>query len=264
MVEKTTDKIIGELRKLTGKRNIYLAKRGNASILASLECAKKLGKNTVLMQDQGGWITYPQYSRELGMEAIELKTDYGVILLPELESALKKRKNAILMLHSCAGYNAAQPMDEIAALCEKHGCFLINDATSTISKKELLKGDIILASFGPAKPINLGKGGFIAADFEIQAKTNPIDATEEENKELLEKITNLSQRMEFLLSARKKVIDGLKGFDIVKKGSWGINVIVKYKSEEEKRSITGYCEKNKLEYVLCPRYIRIKENAVSI
>ena len=44
----------------------------------------------------------------------------------------------------------------------------------------------------------------------------------------------------------------------------GHNVIVKFNTDEEKEKIINYCDKNELEYTLCPRYIRVEENAVSI
>jgi len=43
-----------------------------------------------------------------------------------------------------------------------------------------------------------------------------------------------------------------------------INVIIKFDDEEVKQRIIEYCKENNLEYTVCPRYIRVNENAVSI
>ena len=64
------------LQGLLGKKKIFLTQSGDHSILYSLELAKKLGKEKVFIQDQGGWLTYRDYPKKLKMQKIELKTDY--------------------------------------------------------------------------------------------------------------------------------------------------------------------------------------------
>ncbi|MBI4141867.1 hypothetical protein HY484_03010, partial [Candidatus Woesearchaeota archaeon] len=39
---------------------------------------------------------------------------------------------------------------------------------------------------------------------------------------------------------------------------------VKFNNEQEKQQLIDYCNKNKYEYTLCPRYIRVMDNAISI
>ena len=62
----------------------------------------------------------------------------------------------------------------------------------------------------------------------------------------------------------KKIKNDLKEFDVIHRESKGINVIVKFKDDEEKEKIINCCKTNSYEYTVCPRYIRVNENAVSI
>ena len=83
------------LRTLTGKKNIVFTSRGNTSILATLKYAKNKGYSTILIQDQGGWMTYPQYISRLKLNEVRLTTNYGLINLDEL----KNYKDVVLIKH---------------------------------------------------------------------------------------------------------------------------------------------------------------------
>ena len=54
---------IEKLQELTGKSEIKLVESGDHAILYALKFAKKLGKERVLIQDQGGWMTYRDYPK---------------------------------------------------------------------------------------------------------------------------------------------------------------------------------------------------------
>jgi hypothetical protein len=248
------------LENLTGKEHIKLVSRGNKALLYALKIAKKLGYTKVLIQDQGGWITYKQYPTRLKMDVIELKTDFGLTDLKDLEK--KANETSVFLLNSMAGYFALENIEEVYNICMRKKCLLINDATGSIGRDQARKGDIIVGSFGNAKPVNIGKGGFIAtqnSDF-----FNQIQILEEEFPELNKKLEELPKRLEFFDKVRKKIIKDLKGHEIIHKDKKGINVIIKFINEEEKTDIINYCENNDFEYTLCPRYIRVNCDAISI
>ena len=77
--------IKSKLKRLTDKKNIVFVKRGNAAVLEITKLAKKLGKEKVIIQDQGGWITYKQFAGKQNLMCIEIKTDYGLTNLEDLE-----------------------------------------------------------------------------------------------------------------------------------------------------------------------------------
>ncbi|MBW2984917.1 hypothetical protein KY361_07380 [Candidatus Woesearchaeota archaeon] len=264
------DKITDLLKKLSSHPFIELTSRGNTAIFAALYCARKLqlGKKNILIPDQSGWFTYKKYPKMLGLNPIEVKTDYGIIDLDDLK---KKSENANCLLYSTpAGYFAEQPVKEIYSVCKKNKCMVILDVSGSIGRHDYgAYCDFAVCSFGEWKPVNLGYGGFVSAlEKEFFEKPKEIFNTtsfdEKYFPELIEKLKSLKKRYELFDRVNKKIKKGLKDFDILHKDSDGINVIVKFKDELEKDKIVKYCEKNKLEFTICPRYIRVKEKAVSI
>lgn len=255
-----------KLCELVGKKYLVFTPRGNASIKMSLEVLKLSGEyNSVLMQDQGGWLTYPQFILKLKFEKVELKTDYGLVEPKDLSN----HKNTILLINSMPGYAALQDMEVIAEACKENNIFLINDASGSIGNDEAKYGDIIIGSFGDAKPIEVGEGGFIATDdekiYKELCELNVFKPEEEFLDALDKKIDSLDERLLFFDIKRQEAIEFLKlKHEIIHEYNKGINVIVKFKSEEEKNEITEYCKENNLEFTECPRYIRVNCPAISI
>jgi len=98
------DEIIAKLKSLTGKDKIILTRRGNKALKFTLKALKDLDRTKILIQDQGGWITYPQYAKDLGFGLMEIKSDYGLIDLAELKT--KADSKSIILINSMPGYIA--------------------------------------------------------------------------------------------------------------------------------------------------------------
>ena len=75
---------------------------------------------------------------------------------------------------------------------------------------------------------------------------------------------DLEKRLFLLKKLTEKIKKDLGKFDIIHKDKKGINVVVKFKDENEKKKIVDYCRDNDYEYTECPRYIRVNCNAISI
>lgn len=264
------EEIKKELRKLSGHDNIELTSRGNTAIFAALYCARKLqlDKKIVLIPDQGGWFTYKKYTKMLGLIPVELETDYGVIDLKDLGE--KAPKANCIIYSDLAGYCAEQPVKEIYNICKKNDVAVILDVTGSVGKSVLGKhADFCLASFGKDKPVNLGYGGFLTAQKkEYFEKPKEIFRTTGFDKayseDLLKNLKDLKKRYDLFEKANKKIKNDLRDSEIIHKDKKGINVVVKFKDEEEKQKIIDYCDKNNYQFTLCPRYIRVKCKAVSI
>ncbi|MBW2972916.1 DegT/DnrJ/EryC1/StrS family aminotransferase [Candidatus Woesearchaeota archaeon] len=248
-----------KLQELTGKKKIKLVESGDHAILSVLKFLKSIGKEKVLIQDQGGWLTYRDYPKKAGLEKVELKTDYGIIDISDLKE--KADEKSVLLVNSLNGYFSEQPMEEITEICAEKKCLLVNDASGSIGTELAQIGDIIIGSFGKDKPVNLHYGGFIAFDedysFEGEFDSAKLAALDEE----LDKLFARQLRWNGM---HWKIKADLKDFDIIHKEKTGINVIVKFKDEKEKEKIIKYCDENKLPYTICPRYIRVNCDAVSI
>ena len=247
-----------KLQELTGKQKIKLVESGDHAILYVLKFMKKLGKEKVLIQDQGGWLTYRDYPKKAGLEKVELKTDYGVLDFEDLRE--KADEKSVLLVNSLNGYFSEQPMEVISEICAEKKCLLINDASGSIGTELAKVGDVIIGSFGRDKPVNLHYGGFIAYDegeFEGEFDSSKLEMLNEELNKLFAKLLAWETK-------NIKIKQDLKEFDVIHRNSKGINVVVKFSNEDEKEKILKYCKENELPYTLCPRYIRVNCDAVSI
>jgi hypothetical protein len=232
--------------------------------------AKQNGAGTILIPDQGGWLTYKTFPQILGLKIIEVKTDYGILDLKDLEK--KAASGSVLIFNSLAGYIAPQPLKEISKICRAKGCLLIEDASGSLGIEGLCDGrlsDIIVASFGKWKPANLGYGGFISTNTQKFFDIDPelwltFRFLPEFEAGLLAKLDNLNARREKLMGECAKLKSELAVFDIIHKDKAGLNVIVKFRSDAEKEKIINHCRKSGYEFTLCPRYIRVMDRAVSI
>jgi len=248
------------IKEVLGKKYVYLVDRGNSAIKLALQVAKNKGFEKAYIQDQGGWLTYRQFPKKMGFEVVELKTDGGLIIPAGLmgQNNFAVSKKNVLLYQSMAGYCAEQDTEEIR---KNFGGLIILDLCNLGDKVEF-EADIFIGSFGKDKVVNLGYGGFIASDFEIDIKGYEFDMNKE--GELLEKLYASKKRLKFLYHKNRKVKLDLNSLDVIHKDKKGINVIVKFKNDKEKEDIIDYCNKKSYEYTLCPRYIRVNEDAVSI
>ena len=283
--ETLKKRIKTDLKKVTDKKNVMFFSRGNSAIKDIIRLAKILGKEKVLIQDQGGWITYRQFANKAGLMCIDVMTDYGLTDLDDLER--KADGKSIFIVNSLAGYYAEDDILKISKICEKKHCLLINDVSGSIGTKIAKYGNLSFGSFNKWKPIDLFCGGFIAFDdnvpsnYELNAETQQVvqnffdtkeyfeNVKEHEFKEkdlvkLEKKMNNLDKRNKFFSKMHWKIKKDLKDLKVIHPKKKGINVIIKYDNDEEKNKILKYCDENKLEYTECPRYIRVNEQAISI
>jgi hypothetical protein len=254
-----------QLKELTAKKHIFFTDRGNSSILLALKLAKNLGKKKAFIQDQGGWITYGQFLRKLKFEVINLETDYGVI---KLNSLKEPDDSSLLLINSMPGYHALQEdIGKIEKLCRDKKCILINDVSGSIGRKESKHGDIILGSFGEWKPVEVKYGGFIAFDepsYEKFFKDNFAKEVRDFYKELDEKLKELASKLKRIDETTEEIKEKLKNFEIIHRQSKGLVVIARFNNDEEKMKLLDFCRLFGYEHTLCPRYIRVLENAISI
>jgi hypothetical protein len=267
-------KVIKLLQKYTKHDHVRLVQRGNAAIFCALAVVKKINPRPfILIPDQGGWISFKTYPKLLGFDVRTVKTNRGLIDLIDLEK--KAESGAALMVTSFAGYFAEQPMSYISKICKRYKCLLIEDASGAVGDEELCDGefsDIIVGSFGRWKPISAEYGGFISA-----AKKDYLDAASEifsttnhypRYDILLEKLEDAKARIKEMIKAaadvKEDISKSLPHLKILHKDLRGLNVVVRYMSEAEKEEIEQYCDEKGFDYVECPNYIRLEEEAISI
>ncbi len=251
---------------LTGSESLVWTSRGNSSIRMALKLAASQGRKKVVLLDQGGWMTYPQYVVRLGLEMIELRSDFGLIKGDELISRLSSRlgpedefSGCVLLINSMPSYAFYQDMSEISRVCKENDIFLINDVTGSIGTPQATFGDLVLGSFGKEKPIPLGLGGFIASRDLLESEEQadlPFD-------ELLTLLESLSSRQERIRILVKEVKEDIPVGLLIHPEQEGFNVIARFSTEDEKEKLINIAKDLEVEYTFCPRYIRVQTDAIS-
>ena len=256
------------LKVLTKQDHVLFTRRANESIRMSMRIVTKLEKSNVLYQEEGGWLTYKKYIEQANLFPLILSTNDGLIFEKELSL---HEHDSVLLINSMAAYSILHDMSSVSNACFTNDVFLVNDVSGSIGTNEATFGELVLGSFGNGKPVNLGTGGFLATNnpdlFDFLKELEPDFKEEELNFVLLEKkLLNLEQRRQFLRNKVISVKEDLKkqNFNIVHPDGEGLNVIVRFSNEEEKKQIEKYCEDSDLEFTVCPREIRILDDAISI
>lgn len=238
-----------KLRQLTGHNYVYITSRGDAAIKEALKDCKK-----VLIPEEGGWLSYKKVPKSYS----EIKCNSSKIDLVDLKQKVETNQFDALLYQNPGGYFAEQPMKEIYALC-KNRCKVIIDVSGAIGTK-LCDGrfaDVMVGSFGKWKLVEAGEGGFISSNKELL-----VD--EFDDLIVLEQIrialVDLDNKIKKLTDRRKQIIDDLKNYKLLYPRDLGFVVIV----EGHPPEVINYCKKNQLEFTICPRYIRVNKEAISI
>lgn len=247
------------LKRLTGKKNVYLMDRWVNAVGQALErCYEASSEgfsspNTILVPDQAGRSIFLAQKDKFNL--IELKTHLGSVLLTHLR-AIANEKSMVLM-SSLGGFFAKQPMREIDEICKIKNTLLINDISGSIGTYDAEYGDILVCDF---KPLGF-ECAFIACDEKLNIKES-FDVLRYD--ELYDWLDKLNGKILKIKELSKKVKEDLKEFEVVHRESESLVVVVRYRNDEDKDKMLKYCEDNKFEYKLCPKYIRLKEKAISI
>lgn len=258
-----------KIKILTNAEDVKLTSSGNNSIFVALSFIK----GDIIIPDQGGWHGFKQIAKFLGKEIVTLKTDLGLIN-PKNIDELDISDNSALIFTSFAGYAADQDIKSISRYCKNNGITTIEDASAGIGdEKELLgnckNSDIVIASTGQPKIINVGSGGFIATNDENTFKESSPQLKLSKTNEIIasgiyEEINSVKENLQRTLNATdylKKHID-----NTIHAKKRGVNLIIKdddakQKTWELKKQLpidkSGFINK-------CPNYNRVKTKAISI
>lgn len=278
-------KVKSELQSLTGTNNAILLGKGADAVAEVMSLVKRLGKQYVLVQDQGNSPLYKQYALKNGLMCIELKTDYGLTNLEDLDK--KANKKAVFLVHSLPGYHAEEQMQKIAKICAKNQCTIINDVCGSLGTKNASVGDIKFTSFNQHDPADLGMGAAVMFNDHLPLYIDMIPGTqwlwrrlfntkhhfkdvpeavfkETELERLYRKLTVVRKKQKAQQEQQQRIKQELKKFDVIHPTHPGINVIVGYQGNDEKIAIIKYCEIRKFPYTECPRLVRVNDQAISI
>ena len=260
---------IEKIKKLTSHENAKITSSGNNSIFIALSAVK----GDVIVPDQGGWHGFKQIAKFLNKNIITLKTDFGLINTKYFDE-LEMKDDSALIFTSFAGYCAEQDTKSISKYCKNNGITTIEDASAGIGDKQKLLGngnlsDIIIASTGSPKIINVGNGGFIStSNSEIFSKTLIPQKLSKTSKIVCGgidcELENVSEKLELSLNATKHVKNNIK--NTLHANKRGLNVIIPHQNAKE----IGWNLKKSLQIdksgfiTTCPNYNRVKQKAIAV
>lgn len=267
-IERNFEKsCIDKISDLTTKEHVKITSSGNNSIFIALSAIK----GDIIIPDQGGWHGFKQIARFLDKNIITLKTDAGLISTDYLDE-LETGDESALIFTSFAGYTAEQDIKSIVSYCKNNSITTIEDASAGIGDSEKKLGcqsDIILASTGSPKIINVGSGGFIATNDEDVFTSTTLPQKLSKTTEIIcsgidNEIDNVGKNLELSLNATEHVKKHIP--NILHADKRGINVIIPHENSKSicwdlKKTLTT--DKSGI-ITTCPNYNRVKQKAICI
>ena len=258
---------IDKIRDITTKEHVKITSSGNNSIFIALSAIK----GDIIIPDQGGWHGFKQIAKFLDKNIITLKTDAGLISTDYLDE-LEISDESALIFTSFAGYTAEQDIKSIVSYCKNNSITTIEDASAGIGDSEKKLGcqsDIILASTGSPKIINVGSGGFIATNDEDVFTSTTLPQKLSKTTEIIcsgidNEIDNVGKNLELSLNATEHVKKHIP--NILHADKRGINVIIPHENSKSicwdlKKTLTT--DKSGI-ITTCPNYNRVKQKAICI
>ena len=258
-----------KIRDLTSHEFAKVTSSGNSSIFIALSAVE----GDIIVPDQGGWHGFKQIAKYLNKDIITLKTDFGLIDPTKMDE-LDIKENSALIFTSFAGYTAEQDTKAISKYCKSNSITTIEDASAGIGDNEnrLANGkysDIIIASTGSPKMINVGSGGLITAhDKDVFEKTKMPQKLSKTNNIICSGIDSeldlVEKNLELTLNATEHLKNNIP--NVIHNDKRGVNVIIPHNNAKEiswnlKKSLT--IDKSGF-ITTCPNYNRVKQKAIAI
>ena len=258
---------INKIKKLTKKDNVKITSSGNNSIFIALASVD----GDIIIPDQGAWHGFKQIAKFLNKNILILKTDDGIINTDYLNEMDIKDSSALIFT-SFAGYSAEQDIGSINDYCLEKNILTIEDASAGIGDNQSRLGkhsDIILASTGSPKMINVGMGGFIASNNdEIFKKTSLPQKLSKTSKIVCSGIDNeldyVKKNLEVTLNATKYIKKHID--NAIHTSKRGVNVIIPHNDAKNKCwNLKKILTTDKSGIITtCPNYNRVKQKAICV
>lgn len=263
------ERCIEKIKDLTSHESVKITSSGNNSIFIALSAIE----GDIIIPDQGGWHGFKQIAKFLNKKLITVETDLGIINPNRLDK-LDISPNSALIFTSFAGYSGEQDVKKISKYCKSNGIITIEDASAGIGDEKNCLGngnysDIIIASTGSPKMINVGSGGFITTNNkEFLDRTKLPQKLSKTNEIICSGINNelnyVKTNLELTVNATHYLKNNID--NTIHDNKRGVNVIILHDNSKE----IGWNLKKKLPInkrgfiTTCPNYNRVKQKAIAI
>jgi hypothetical protein len=266
--ESMKNQCIEKLSLITRKKHIFFMDKCRDAAELIMHYSKDRGFTNLIIQEEGGWYTYEKSAQKLGMDVLSAPMFKGVLI----KDKFPFKDNSLIILNTNPGYAFIEPLSFYDDF-KKLNTIIVNDIVSSIGDDISLKGDILIGSFGKNKPLTISSGGaFVACDnlemhkelLTLKESFYPESGKDVSFNELIFALDNVNNKKKRWsdYSTKIKVLLLQNGFDVMNLND-SINIFVKT-SNDERENLINFCVEHNLEYVLCPKYIRTMQEAVSI
>lgn len=267
--ENMEAKAMDKIKSLTGHENVKITSSGNNSIFIALSAIE----GDIIIPDQGGWHGFKQIAKFLSKNIITLKTDLGLINTEYLEE-LDLKENSALIYTSFAGYCAEQDTQSISKYCKDNNITTIEDASAGIGDRKNRLGngkyaDIIIASTGSPKIINVGSGGFITSNDEDIFRKTSLPQKLSKTSEIVCggiccELDNVGEKLELTVNATKHLKNNIE--TTLHANKRGVNVIIPHDNAKEiSWNLKKLLPIDKSGFITtCPNYNRVKQKAIAV
>lgn len=270
-LENTTFEKDCEIRvcELTSAEHGRITSSGNNSIFAALNSVN----GSIIIPDQGAWHGFKQIAKFLKKEIILLKTDLGLINPNEIDE-LDIPDDSALIYTSFAGYTAEQDVKAISKYCKSNGITTIEDASAGIGDEKKILGscrnsDIVIASTGEPKIINVGSGGFICSNDEKVFRESSLPLKLSKTNEIIssgiyEELKSVERNLQVTVNATNYLKKHIP--NTIHSDKRGVNLIIRDDDSKEKTwKLKKVLPINRSGFITqCPNYNRVKAKAISI
>ena len=270
-LENTTFEKDCEIRvcELTSAEHGRITSSGNNSIFAALNSVN----GSVIIPYQGAWHGFKQIAKFLKKEIILLKTDLGLINPNEIDE-LDIPDDSALIYTSFAGYTAEQDVKAISKYCKSNGITTIEDASAGIGDEKKILGscrnsDIVIASTGQPKIINVGSGGFICSNDEKVFRESSLPLKLSKTNEIIssgiyEELKSVERNLQVTVNATNYLKKHIP--NTIHSDKRGVNLIILDDDSKEKTwKLKKVLPINRSGFITqCPNYNRVKAKAISI
>ena len=268
-IENFENRCVEKIKRLTSHEFVEMTSSGNNSILIALSAID----GDIIVPDQGGWHGFKQIAKFLNKNVVTLKTDLGIIN-PDYIDELEIKENSALIFTSFAGYCGEQDTKKISEYCNDNDITTIEDASAGIGDAQHKLGngnfsDIILASTGSPKMINVGSGGFISTDDEEVFKITSLPQKLSKTSQIVcsgidSELNQVKDNLEVSLNATDYVKKHIP--NTIHADKRGLNVII---PNDNAKSICWDLKKtlstDKSGFITtCPNYNRVKQKAICV
>lgn len=264
------DEAVSVIGDLFSSDDVHVLNSANSCLISVAECVP----DPVLVCDMGGWNGFIRSCELFGKNVEYLETDDALVNIKVMENYLKEHDVKSLYITSLGGYTVPQPLNDIQRLCDLYEVLLILDISGSVGDEEVIKhGDILVASTGSPKIVNIENGGFICNRSSLNFNKHLLKSLKADNVTcagIINEIKKAPEILEKSIELNRYLKDKLKdsNVEVIHPDLYGLNTMIVAPSKSKAKKLAFNLRK-RLEVdgniiTVGPNYNRVKRACVVV